>query len=249
MVVGLDPPPWSRSSTAGPEFLGGGGGLVGQLPHPGRVTGAGGGAGGGLDERAALDREGRTAAAEAGMVGGRQSEGHRLLVPVGFAGEDGELAGCLGYQERSSAASALWRARSAAIHPSCCSSSLISMRVAQQTALGQQRHAAPARRALRPDRQRAVDSAARHLSTCFPDQQTAGQRHEMGAAGGRRRSPGGHGDASANGNVAAGGALGAETRFCVEALAQALSLVAGKTAQGPSPPRVSRRRPGGFGST
>ncbi|MEU1378047.1 hypothetical protein ABZ442_31000, partial [Streptomyces triculaminicus] len=41
----------------GAEFLGDGCDLVGQLPHSGRVTGAGGGAGGGLDEQTALGRE------------------------------------------------------------------------------------------------------------------------------------------------------------------------------------------------
>lgn len=57
--------------------------------------------------------------------------------------------------------------------------------------------------------------------------------------GEKRRSLNGHGDGNANGTLGARDTPGTETKSSMENLAQGPGLVARKTAQGSSSPRVS----------
>lgn len=85
------------------EFGGDGCGLVGEFAHALLVAAAREGVGGGLDEQAALGGVGRSAAAQVRVVGGGQRDGQGLRVPAGLAGQDRQVPGGLGSDERMTA--------------------------------------------------------------------------------------------------------------------------------------------------
>src|ERR1017187_6072159 len=78
--------------------------LAGQLAHAGAVGCAGGGVGGGLDEQAAFGRQPGIGATQPGAGGGGERDGGGLGVPACLAGQDGQVPGCFGAEERVAAA-------------------------------------------------------------------------------------------------------------------------------------------------